>query len=403
MTSVRLAYLVSHPIQYQAPMLRRIAAEPGIDLKVFFCSDLSVRAYRDEGFGHEVAWDVPLLDGYDHEFLPAFGSTSALGQIRPYNHGLPRALRRGRFDALWVHGYMRSYHMWSMMCARRMGLVVMNRDEAWAKSADRGALKRAIKRPFYAAMRRICHGWLTIGTANRDYYVENGMAPETVFPMPYAVDNDWFRGRAEAAAPGREALRAELDLAPGRPIVLYASKFIARKKPEDLLEAYAAVARDPALRNPALVFVGDGEMRPALEARVAALGVDGVRFAGFRNQSALPAFYDLCDVFVLPSRLEPWGLVINEVMNAGRAVIASDEVGAVADLVRDGENGFVFPAGDVAALADRLRRTLQDAALCRRMGERSRAIIDRWSFREDVDGLKQALDYFVPRIRGRRR
>jgi len=128
-----------------------------------------------------------------------------------------------------------------------------------------------------------------------------------------------------------------------------------------------------------------------------------VRFAGFRNQSALPAFYDLCDVFVLPSRLEPWGLVINEVMNAGRAVIASDEVGGAIDLVRDGENGFVFPAGDVAALADRLRRILGDPALCRNMGERSRVLIDGWSFREDVEGLRRALDYFVPRIRGGRR
>jgi len=401
--TVRLAYLVSHPIQYQAPMLRRIAAEPGIDLKVFFCSDISVRAYRDEGFGHDVAWDVPLLDGYDHEFLPAIGSASVLGQIRPYNYGLARALRRGRFDVLWVHGYMRSYHMLSMACARRMGIVVLNRDEAWAKSAERGKLKNAIKRPFYAAMRRICHGWLTIGTANRDYYLANGMAPETVFSMPYAVDNDWFRSRAETAAASREALRAELGLAPGRPIVLYASKFIARKKPDDLLEAYAAIAREPALRDPALLFVGDGEMRPALEAKVAALGLDGVRFAGFRNQSALPGFYDLCDVFVLPSRLEPWGLVINEVMNAGRAVIASDEVGGAIDLVRDGENGFVFPAGDVAALADRLRRILGDPALCRNMGERSRVLIDGWSFREDVEGLRRALDYFVPRIRSGRR
>lgn len=401
--SVRLAYLVSHPIQYQAPMLRRIAAEPGIDLKVFFCSDLSVRAYRDAGFGHEVAWDVPLLDGYDHEFLPAFGSGSVLSQTRPYNHGLPGRLRRGRFDVLWVHGYMRSYHMWSMAAARRMGLVVLNRDEAWAKSAERGPLKNAIKRPFYAALRRICHGWLTIGTANRDYYVSNGMSPATVFPMPYAVDNDWFRGRAEAAASHRDALRAELGLAPGQKVILYASKFVARKKPDDLVEAYARILRDPALRNPALVLVGDGEMRPAVEARVRTLGLESVRFAGFRNQSALPAFYDLCDVFVLPSALEPWGLVINEVMNAGRAVIASDEVGAAIDLVRDGANGFVFRAGDVGALADRLARTLRDPALCSRMGERSRAIIDRWSFREDVEGLRAALDYFVQRIRDARR
>ena len=61
---VRLAYLVSHPIQYQAPLLRRIAREPDIDLTVFFGSDLSVRAYRDEGFGVDIAWDTPLLEGW---------------------------------------------------------------------------------------------------------------------------------------------------------------------------------------------------------------------------------------------------------------------------------------------------------------------------------------------------
>ena len=74
----RLAYLVSHPIQYQAPLLRLISAEPDIDLTVFFCSDLSVRVYHDDGFGQALQWDVPLLDGYRHEFLPAFGGTDRL-------------------------------------------------------------------------------------------------------------------------------------------------------------------------------------------------------------------------------------------------------------------------------------------------------------------------------------
>lgn len=402
-TSIRLAYLVSHPIQYQAPMLRRIAAEPGIELTVFFCSDMSVRAYRDDGFGRDVQWDVPLLDGYDHQFLPAVGGRGTIGRIRPWNHGLPRALRRGGFDALWVHGYMRSYHMWAMACARRMGLIVLNRDEAWAHSAARGPLKAAAGPTFFAALRRLCHGWLVIGTANRDYYRARGMAPETMFAMPYAVDNDWFRVRAEAAATHRAALRAELGIAEGRPVVLFASKFVVRKRPGDLLDAFGRIARDPALRAPVLVFVGDGELRASIEARAAALGLDAVRFAGFRNQSELPRFYDLCDVFVLPSLLEPWGLVVNEAMNAGRAVIASDQVGAAIDLVRDSENGFVFPAGDVAALADRLRRALADPALCHRMGERSRVIIDGWSFREDVAGLRAALDHFVPRVRGARR
>ena len=96
-----------------------------------------------------------------------------------------------------------------------------------------------------------------------------------------------------------------------------------------------------------------------------------MRFTGFRNQSELPSFYSLCDVFVLPSLLEPWGLVVNEVMTAGRAVVASDQVGAVFDLIRDGENGYVFPAGDVDALTTSLSNIVSDSALSERMGQRS--------------------------------
>ena len=394
--NIRLAYLVSHPIQYQAPLLRLIAAEPGIDLTVFFCSDYSLRRHRDDGFGREIEWDVPLVDGYAHVFLPGWAKDGPPGVFRPLNRGLAKALSEGGYDVLWVHGYMRLYHMVSMIAARLQGRIVLNRDEAWAKSAARGPLKNAVKRAFFAALRRICHGWLVIGAANRDYYRANGMKPETLFSVPYAVDNGWFRDRAAAAAASREALRAELGLEAGRPVILFASKFMARKRPADLLEAFARLADDATARRPYLVMVGDGEERAALERRTQAMGVAAsVRFAGFRNQSELPRFYDLCDVFVLPSMLEPWGLVINEAMNAGRAIVASDEVGAAFDLVREGENGFVFPAGDVAALADRLRHVLSEPALCAAMGRKSLEIIEGWSFRADIAGLRQALDRFT--------
>lgn len=390
----RLAYLVSHPIQYQAPLLRRIAADPDIDLTVFFCSDFSVRPHREEGFGQTVQWDVPLLDGYEYEFLPASNTDNPPGVFSPRNHGLARRLKESDYDVLWVHGYMRFYHLISMIIARFRGRAVLNRDEAWDKSAQRGTLKNAVKRLFFMAMRRVCHGWLVIGTANRAYYQANGMAPETLFSMPYAVDNDAFRKQAEAAAGTRETLRQNLNLEPDRPVILFASKFQSRKRPDDLLAAFARITTDPDARHPYLVLVGDGEERAALEQKAREMGVDSsVRFAGFQNQSDIPRYYDLCDVFVLPSLLEPWGLVVNEVMNAGRAVIVSDQVGAAADLVRDGENGFIFPAGDVDALSACLRQILSDPDLCKRMGERSRAIIGDWGFEQDLHGLKQALDY----------
>lgn len=392
---LRLAYLVSHPIQYQAPLLRAIAADPEIDLKVFFCSAVSARAYRDDGFARVIEWDVELLDGYDAGFLPAAFDSGVPGFWRPFNRGLAGELRRGGFDVLWVHGHMRFYHLISMVLARLRGVRVLNRDEAWARSSARGPLKRALKRGFYALLGRICDGYLAIGAANRAYYLANGIDPGAVFAMPYAVDNGWFTGRAEAAAEGRAALRAELGLEPGRPVILFAGKFLARKAVEDLIEAHRRIAGDDAPGMPYLVLVGDGERRAELE-RLAAASGESVRFAGFRNQSELPAFYDLCDVLVLPARLEPWGLVVNEAMCASRAVIVSDEVGAAQDLVRDGENGAVFPAGDVAALADALSHVLSDRERCREMGRSSREIIERWSFAEDIDGLKEALRHLCP-------
>ena len=91
--SVRIAYLATHPIQYQAPLLRLIAAEPGIELKAFFRSPMGLKSYVDKGFGQAIAWDVPLLDGYEHEFLPALGDPMRVTPfLRPFNYGLGRRL-----------------------------------------------------------------------------------------------------------------------------------------------------------------------------------------------------------------------------------------------------------------------------------------------------------------------
>jgi glycosyltransferase involved in cell wall biosynthesis len=237
-------------------------------------------------------------------------------------------------------------------------------------------------------------GFLAIGTSNRDYYIANGITAERIFPMPYAVDNEFFADRAAQAAPRRAAFRRELGLEDDRPVILFASKFQPRKRPDDLLHAYERLLEKlrKDVARPYLLFVGDGELRARVEAEALTKGLAEVRFLGFRNQTELAAFYDLCDVFVLPSIHEPWGLVVNEVMAAGRPVIVGDQVGCAADLVRSGENGFTIRAGDIEALAEALHRIVTappEAAL--RMRDASRTIIAGWSFAEDVAGLRQAL------------
>src|ERR1700744_6308007 len=126
----KLAYFVSHPIQYQAPLLRRLAEEPDVDLMVFFWSDLSVKGYRDVGFGGvEVKWDVPLLEGYKYEFLPVIRPLKDVTLTQPINRGIFRALRRGKFDAVWVHGYWNLNCWMAIFSAKILGIPVIERSE----------------------------------------------------------------------------------------------------------------------------------------------------------------------------------------------------------------------------------------------------------------------------------
>ena len=392
----RVACLVSHPIQYQAPLFRYLAARPGIDLTVFFLSDLSVHAYRDSGFGVNVKWDVPLLDGYRHEFLPRMGGGNELSFWRPWTFGLRARLRRGHFDALWVHGYAHRGCLAGIAAAKSLNIPVLLRGESNLMTETDDALKLGVKRIAMPALLRTVDGALAIGRLNREYYLHYGVDANRIFPVPYAVDNAFFRIAAERARPNREALRAELGLNRERPVILFASKMQPHKRASDLLEAYARLSPDGAAEPAAhLVLAGDGEQRTVLERRAHELTWDSIRFIGFRNQSELPALYDLCDVFVLPSEHEPWGLVVNEAMNAGKAVVASDRVGAGSDLIEDGVNGFVYPVGDIGALADRLRKLVENPERRAMMGARSLGSIAQYSFEADRDGILAALNSIV--------
>ena len=397
---MRLAYFVSHPIQYQAPLLRRIAQEPDIDMTTFFSSDLSVRSegFKDEGFGVKVKWDVPLLDGYKYEFLPRIGEGNRVGIVSPLNWGILKRLRRGKFDVVWVFGYHRLLSLQAMASAKLLGMrVLLETDSNLYKT--RGKKTQIAKSAFAKMLRPMVSGVLVVGEANGEYWRDFLGADVPQFRFPYAVDNQFFRERALQAESSREELRRELNLEPGRPVILYAAKLVDWKRPGDLVEAYIRLFPAPAGDSGAyLLIVGDGEERSRLEARVRESGLKSIRFLGFKNQTELPRFFDLCDVFVLPSDGEPWGLVVNEVMNAARPVVVSDRVGCARDLVRHGWNGLIYPCGDVQALSECLRQLIENGALRAAMGEKSLRMIQTQSFEQDVAGLRQAMAQVVPRF-----
>jgi glycosyltransferase involved in cell wall biosynthesis len=396
---LRLAYFVTHPIQYQAPLLRRIAAEADIDLKVFFSSDHSVRGSVDRGFGVPVQWDIPLLDGYNFEFLPVLRSAKEngiLGSLGPLNRQIKTRLIEGKFDAVWVHGYNYLTNLQAMRVAHSRNIPVLLRAESTLHDRSRSRFKLAIKQAFFAWLKPRISAVLSIGEENTTYWKHHLGEDFPISPCPYAVDNEFFQQACTVAAKTREELRASLGLDPARPVILFSAKLIPRKRCGDLLYAYLrAFQAESAQLRPYLLIVGDGQERANLEARAANARPGDVRFLGFRNQSELPRFYDLCDVFVLPSVDEPWGLAVNEVMNAARPVIVSDQVGCRKDLVHPSVNGYVVKAGDIDALASSLRAVLADRHAAQVMGAESLRIIGQCSFEQDVCGLRQALHALI--------
>lgn len=387
---LRLAYFVSHPIQYQAPLLRLIAADPDIQLRVFFYSDFSLQAYQDPGFGRAIEWDVPLTEGYEHQFLDCWGYHQRKSFLQqPIAKDILRQLKAGKFDIIWVHGWSDFCSLQAISAANKLGIPILLRGEANLLQEPSSSGKRLAKEVFLSWLFKKISRFLYVGKLNYQFYKSYGASDDCLFKMPYAVDNNFFQKQAMMAQSSREEFRKLLNLEPGRKIILYAAKLIEKKRPQDLLAAYQLLSKDGFQEpEPYLLFVGDGILRSQLEAEAKATGWNSIRFLGFRNQSEMPTIYDLCDVFVLPSSFEPWGLAVNEVMNAGKAVVVSDQVGCTPDLVMEGQNGCVFSVGDVAALADAMRWAINNASTA---GEMSRKRIQDWSFDTNLVALKASL------------
>lgn len=387
-----LAILNSHPIQYFAPLYRRLAQEPEIDLTVYYCSQQGSVEYVDPGFGERIKWDIPLLEGYKYKFLPNLRHHDQVdGFLSLINPTIISELRKENYDALVVYGHNFATYVLAIGAAKVLGVPVLMRCETHLL-LDCSPFKRILRKPLMTLLYgRLCAACLSIGTRNEEFYRFHGVNENRFFRAPYAVDNHLFMQTAGYFSENIDAVKHELGLPLGKPLILFASKLMRRKRPMDVLMAYHRVRNQNI--DAALLFVGSGEQEEALRDYVKDYQIPDVYFFGFRNQSELPKFYAAADVFAFPSENEPWGLIINEAMCAGLPVITTEVIGAVADLVRHGDNGFTFRAGDVDQLTSHLIKLLTDGDLRERMGEKSRAMIAKWDYERCVEGIRAALTH----------
>ncbi len=388
--SLRLAVVLSHPNQYYSPWFRWIAARPELNLRVFYLWEAGVTAQPDPEFGTTVKWDVDLLGGYAHEFVPNAarrpGADRFGGMVNPR---VTSRLAAFRPEAVLIFGYAYATHLLVIAWARLRGTPLLFRGDSHLIGRGTPPLRTRLPlRLLYAQFAAI----LPVGAANRDYFLTFGVAARRLFHAPHAVDAAHYDPAREDHRAAAVALRKHLGLEADIRVVLFAGKLIPAKQPRALLAAFVA-ARSP---RSALVFVGEGEEKAALLALAAEHPAARIHFLPFANQSEMPARYLLADLFVLPSRglYETWGLAVNEAMHLGVPCLVSDRVGCQRDLVTDGETGWVFPAEQPAALTARLAEALAalaDPTTRARLRAAVGPRIARYTYEHTTAGLLAAL------------
>jgi glycosyltransferase involved in cell wall biosynthesis len=379
---VRLAIVSTHPIQYYAPVFRKLAESETVMPRVFFTwSQTADGPVFDPGFGTSFSWDLPLLEGYEHEFVPNVakdpGSHHFLGIQNP---ALIPAISRWSADAVLIYGWKLRSHLGALRHFKGRIPVLFRGDSTLL---DPCSLLHALARRAYL---RWVYSHVDVGIAvgknSRDYYEWCGMGADRVAFAPHSVDTRRFADDNGGYAERARKWRIDLGITEESAAILFAAKFLPRKEPLLLLDAFLD------LKSPAhLIFVGNGEMEAAMRER--ARGHPNVHFLPFQNQSDMPAVYRLGDVYVLPSsKGETWGLAMNEAMASGRASIASSRVGGARDLIQVGETGWTFQSGDRGELARALRTALdrgRDGLLL--MGRRAQAMSADWSTEAAAEGI----------------
>ena len=343
----------NHPIHYKHLLFEALTKQ-GLDFEVFFTGASSgqriERPLPSNGeYRYRFGWDGPYEDA------PAIHTARfvwrSLSELRPRV-----VIVAGYYDvAAWA--------AWLWAQRHKAGVIL------WAESNEFDHRRRAwreLPKKLFVGRCDLAHVY---GTSNRNYIRRLGMPVDRIFIKRAVADTDRFL-REDTPATSK----------PGHKVLLYVGRFSSEKNLAGLLRAFRGVQQDPENPRVVLNLVGYGPLGDELRELAKALGISPlVRFRGKFPQAELPAIYRSADAFVLPSLVEPWGLVVNEAMLSGLPVLVSTQCGCAADLVRP-ETGWTFSPWDEPSLTGLLQRIseMPREALVE-MGRQARSVSAKYS------------------------
>ena len=337
----RLAIITTHPIQYNAPVFKLLAERKRIQIKVFYTWESSKDGFFDKKFNQQIKWDIPLLDGYDYQFVKNNSSNQGTHHRKGIiNPTLIKEVKAWGANAVLIFGWNFHSHFRAMRYFKGKILVLFRGDSTLLDETS--GFKTMIRRFILKFVYRYIDCALYVGTNNKNYFLKHGIKEKQLFSAPHSIENKRFFDLDGILKEKSEKWKNELNIDSSELVFLYAGKFENKKDPLILVKA-ANLLKD---KNIKFVFAGNGGLKEEMEKK--SKNLSNVLFLPFQNQQQMPLLYRLADVFVLPSKgpNETWGLAVNEAMACEKAILVSNKVGCAIDLVVNGKNGYIFETGN---------------------------------------------------------
>lgn len=372
-------------------MLKELSEK--VKLNVYYYSDISIKGGKDAGFGQNVKWDVPLLEGYNSFFLNNWRKKQAMNNrlFNAFNPGVIKVLLKSDDKIVVINGWSYLTDWMILLLSPLLGKKIWLRcenplNQELLKSGKVKLIKQLILKHFLFKI--LIDKFLYIGSENKKFFEYYGVKEnKRLIFTPYSVDNENLEKKCIELQPKREVIENKLGIQSNKKNILFTGKYIAKKRPLDLLKAFKNLPQN----NYNLIMVGEGELRKDMEIFILNNNLSNVYLTGFINQSEIWEYYAVSDVFVMCSGIgETWGLSVNEAMNFSLPVIVSSTCGSSFDLIVPGKNGFIFDEGDTSELSICILKATENKEITKSMGQQSAAIIKNYSISVVTDNIMQA-------------
>ncbi len=371
MNTLKVAVVVSHPIQHFCPQYVSFSGSKNISLKVFFGSALGYRRYHDENFKQEISWGNLQLEKFDHLFLNGELVLPSDSKLDAKN--LEKELLNFAPHVIIQYGYFQKLQRRAYAWANKNKVpiaYISDSEMLHPTSIIKQFIKSISLRRHFAKI-----AWfLTVGNANEDFYVHHGVAREKLIRMHFPIDLPQYEASYQKRDQLRDQIRKKFGIPADELVITVVGKLSAWKSQDHLIDAMAFLEKQRVYLH--LFILGSGDTKDFMQQKANQLQQSKVHMPGFVDIAALPAYYAATDIYTHPAALEPHSIAISEAIYMGCPILLSDRCGSYgpSDDVQEGKNGLIFKYGNIDDLAAKLKLLAGSKRLRAEFGQYSHEI-----------------------------